>query len=827
MARVPGVVLRSLLISLFCALAAGPSLAQSGAVVRGQVVLPDSATRAAGIIVAASDASGAVVARALSGTIGEFRLELPRAGRYVVRALRVGYRPTVLPAIELAAGEDRVVRIVLRGEAVALAAVQVRGDNVCRIRQDSGQAVAQLWEEARKVLTATQLSTASRTLEARVVVFDRTTNVSGTSLLADRSSVKEGPTERPFAAMSPDSLARYGYVREQPDSSVVYDAPDADALLSDQFAALHCFRVTPPTKAHPEWVGVAFKPARERRGIDDIEGTLWLDRGTAELRRLEFAYTNLADEIKDAGAGGFVEFVRLPTGQWLVSRWTIRMPRAHYVRETAFRTVRANAAAARRLVIDGLQLAGGDVTAVTREGIELYHAGVVAVAVVAPPPPSIAGELYDSLALGPLRSAVVHLQDLGTSTRSDSLGRFRFDSVPAGKHLMWIDHPRLDSLGLYSLSVELDVGATGETSAFLSVASFATLWRHACGAAAVPHEDTGLIFGHLTRAAGVPVDSTAVVQASWGGESLRAQPGADDTYALCGVPARERVVLRALQGLFATPSMALRLSETRIARRDLTLTDGAAMWLVARADSMNAEAAVADSTGSSTLAGTVTDGGGRPIPGARVVAAGVAEAVTTDANGRYVWRELPGGSRIVSIEKIGFAPVRTIADLYPLDSVTVNARMTKVTALPTVTVSERQRKSAAVDEINARIHGFSGRFVDSTALAKMPRLYYAFYQPSLFVHINSAGGFQVQVKKPALTGGGPANPKVNVDYYCYPPIFIDEFRASAQDLVDLDRNKDRIAVIETYVRGGSTPLQYMVNACGTILVWTKDYVRLP
>jgi hypothetical protein len=813
------------------ALAARPAFAQPVPVLRGQLVLADSVTRAAGVIVAGSDASGAVVGRTLSGTLGEFRLELPRPGRYVVRALRVGYRPTVLPPVDLAAGEERVLRIVLQGEAVSLAAVRVRGDNVCRIRQDSGQAVAQLWEEARKVLTATQLSTASRTLEARVVVFDRTTNVSGTTVLADRTSVKEGPTERPFAAMSPDSLARYGYVREQPDSSVVYDAPDADALLSDQFAALHCFHVTPSTKAHPEWVGVAFKPARERSGIDDIEGILWIDRSTAELRRIEFAYTNLPDEFKGAAAGGFVEFVRLSTGQWLVSRWTIRMPRAHYVTETRFASGALSRASVRRLVIDGLQLAGGDVTSVTRGGVELYHAGVVTAVVAAPPPPSIAGELYDSLARGPLRAAVVHLQDLARSTRSDSLGRFRFDSVPSGEHLLWIDHPRLDSLGLHSLSVELEVRAEGENSAFLTVASFAMLWRRACGSAPVPTADSGLVFGHVTREAGVPLDSAAIVEASWNEPPgvdvrarlgapvvLRAQLGADEAFALCGVPTRERIALRASQGTFATPSMALRVGETRVAQRDLTLTDPATMRLLALAGTtLDTGATAASSAGSATIAGTVADAGGRPIPDARVMVAGVAETVTTDANGRYARRDLPGGSRTVSIQKIGYGPVLSIADLYPLDSVTVDARMTRVTTLATVNVNERQRKSALVTEINTRIAGAPGRFVDSTKIAKMAGLWQAFEQPSLTVDRNSAGGFRVIVRKVPLF-------KANVEI-CSPAIFIDGQQASAQDLSDI--SKDRIAVIETYLRGGSTPLQYMVNACGTILVWTKDFVRLP
>jgi hypothetical protein len=722
---------------------------------------------------------------------------------------------------------------VLRGAAVSLSAVTVRGDNVCRIRQDSGQLVARLWEEARTALTATQLSTASRTLEARVVRFDRATDKSGKKVLSGHSSSTEGATDRPFASTSPDSLARFGYVRELPDSSVVYDAPDADALLSDQFAALHCFRVVPPAAQHPEWVGVAFKPARTREGIEDIEGTLWLDRTSAELRRLDFAYTNVTDEFREAGTGGFVEFVRLPSGHWFVSQWTIRMPRSHYVVETTFRGPQAQArGASRRLVIDGLQLAGGQVERVTREGVELYKAGVITPVVVAPEVPSIVGTLYDSLAGAPLRSAVVHLQGFSRETRSDSAGRFRLDSVPAGKQLLWIEHPALDAVGLYSLSVELDVGAGGETSAELSVASFATLWRQACGSAPLPRDDAGFVFGHLTRLAGVPVDSTAMVQASWsavplgGGDSpagptaLRAPLAGDDTYALCGVPVRERISLHATQSTLATPSMSLRVGEMRIARRDLTLADAAAMSLVARADSGgSAEGATPGAaTGTATLAGTVVASDGRPIPAARVVVSDVAGIATADGRGRFARHDLPTGAHVVTVAAIGHAPLRTIVDLYPFDSVTIDARLPRVTSLATVTVSEGRRRAAEVYDINMRIAGAPGRFVDSTAIAKMPGLWAAFEQPSLYVDKNGggAGAWTVIVRKVPLF-------KPNVEN-CSPAIFVDGLQGTAQELADI--NKDNVAVIETYVRGGSTPLKYMVNACGTILVWTKQYVNL-
>ena len=52
---------------------------------------------------------------------------------------------------------------------------------------------------------------------------------------------------------------------------------------------------------------------------------MWVDRASAELRRLEFRYANVSPEEQEK-AGGDVEFKRVHDGTWLISRWNIRMP---------------------------------------------------------------------------------------------------------------------------------------------------------------------------------------------------------------------------------------------------------------------------------------------------------------------------------------------------------------------------------------------------------------------------------------------------------------------------------------------------------------------
>ena len=75
--------------------------------VRGTVTLPDS-SRAAGVIVLATDAGGATAARALTGEAGGYEFRLPAAGRYEVRVLRIGFSPTILLPFDIAAGESRI-----------------------------------------------------------------------------------------------------------------------------------------------------------------------------------------------------------------------------------------------------------------------------------------------------------------------------------------------------------------------------------------------------------------------------------------------------------------------------------------------------------------------------------------------------------------------------------------------------------------------------------------------------------------------------------------------------------------------------------------------
>src|SRR5678815_5029088 len=115
-------------------------------VIRGAVVLRDSIAPVAGAVVVATPERSTVSVRALTGAKGEFTLRLPAAGRYDLKVLRIGYRPTPGPSVTVASGATETVRIVFAAEAVVLSAMNVRERETCRVNADSGFMVARVWD---------------------------------------------------------------------------------------------------------------------------------------------------------------------------------------------------------------------------------------------------------------------------------------------------------------------------------------------------------------------------------------------------------------------------------------------------------------------------------------------------------------------------------------------------------------------------------------------------------------------------------------------------------------------------------------------------------
>ncbi len=350
---------------------------------RGTVLFADSITPARATLVLAVDSTGTVVARTLTSPVGTFAIPLPDEGRYTARVLRIGFRPYDVAAGRLTAAVSPALHIVLRSTAITLPSIAVRTERVCRARSDASQAVYAVWEEARTALQLAEAAASHGALTTEWITYRRQILADSGVVFADDVDEGRGRTPRPFVSVAPESLALGGYRRNRGGLTHFF-GPDATVLMSDVFLSGHCFRLQPPSARHPEWVGVEFEPAAQRSGIVDIAGTAWVDRSSAELRLVEFHYTNLPRDITEAGARGRIELTRLPSGEFVINRWHIAMAGAQEIRRTTrdFGMVHVDPVR----VVTHANLSGGELRGARIAGLEQYalEPGLLGIALTDP-----------------------------------------------------------------------------------------------------------------------------------------------------------------------------------------------------------------------------------------------------------------------------------------------------------------------------------------------------------------------------------------------------------------------------------------------------------
>ena len=165
---------------------------------------------------------------------------------------------------------------------------------------------------------------------------------------------------------------------------------------------------------------------------------------------------------------------------------------------------------------------------------------------------SISGFVRDSLAGTPLGGATIQLVlsatpwIAGRMAKSDSIGRYRIDSVPAGQYLIGFTHPRLDSLGLDAVNKTIEVDkAIRYQRVDLALPSGRSFVASLCGART---DSTGAIIGRVFSADdGTPITAGSVVvkfakmRIDAGGvrrvqQQVLAPFGEDGRYVACGIP---------------------------------------------------------------------------------------------------------------------------------------------------------------------------------------------------------------------------------------------------------------------------------------------------
>jgi hypothetical protein len=555
----------ALVLAGFAVCAPVRALAQA---ISGELIEDSTGTPVAGAFVVLLNAERERIGGGLTDAEGRFLIRTPGPGTFTLRAERIGYRSASSTPITIIGLETVRQRMVVPVEALQLAGVTARGRRRCEVRPE-GARTALLWEEAKKALTVTAWTRAQRLYAFDVAHFQRDLEPYSLKLRSEKKTVTSGVWERPFTAIAAESLAINGYVQDRREG-VVYYGPDADVLLSNVFADAHCLQVVAGVGDNAGFVGLAFQPARQTNLVD-IRGVLWLDSLNAELRYIEFNYTNLNSLVPTDKVGGRVEFQRMLSGAWIVRRWWIRVPSITTVpTPVAFGTGRrrTNLGTFQVPKLIGFRETGGEVLdALTLSDADRGKAR-------APLGAALGGVLWDSTAARPLAGAKVYLSGTPHSAVTDSAGRFRFDDIGEGNFFVAVAHALLDSLMYHPAARAARVRAGEPAVVNIDIPSMATLLRNACPALT---DSTGVIIGSVTEPrSGVKLGG-ARVAVSWQRtpqappEEVTANADEKGMYRLCGVPVGQPLELRAsLTRTSGSPSR-LQLEHAALLRRDLTV----------------------------------------------------------------------------------------------------------------------------------------------------------------------------------------------------------------------------------------------------------------
>jgi hypothetical protein len=448
--------------------------------------------------------------------------------------------------------------------------------------------------------------------------------------------------------------------------------------------------------------------------------------------------------------------------------------------------------------------------------IAMMGAAPLTATLAAQPTQPLRGTVFDSVRAAPLADATVRVIGAPAFAKTDEKGRFRFDSVALGQLELAVEHPLLDSIGLYELTARVD--HDGKREHKLGVPSFATMWRAICGRPAP--SDSGLLYGTVTNAESQAARQ-ATVTVAWleayrdgdgklGQRRISYETRTDSLgrFTACGLPTDEPFTLKA-RGDAADSLSRIELPlpprSSRVLRQDVML--GAD--IIADGPASNAPMGV--------VRGTVMGLDGAPVAGTRVAIVGLPD-VRSDSAGRFFLRDIPTGSREIEALAVGRTPQSMLVTVRQRDTAVVNFTLDRVTTLANV----RTEATVLVEFTRAfeeRKKSGLGRFRDSLEVERTPSMVAALSAfPNVSARTGSGGVPIVRLPKPPGITNGASQ--------CIARLYVDG-RPDIWERVASMLPRD-VAWIEVYARPAQMPAEYQIptngDACGVVAIATKAYV---
>lgn len=330
---------------------------------------------------------------------------------------------------------------------------------------------------------------------------------------------------------------------------------------------------------------------------------------------------------------------------------------------------------------------------------------------------AVRGVVFDSLAMRPLAGAriqMVRTDALPASRQfaatSDSVGRFAFVGVPAGRYVIGFFHPMLDTLGIELLDRAIDVNGKA-LAVTLGTPSAATLVTGFCGArdsiradSVAPARPT-LLLGHVRDVRTATGIDSASVTLSWD-EVARGPDG-------LAIIERQTSVRTRNAGFFAVCGLPREVSATASRGTDAS---GAVSVHVPTNGFLHLTLEVGGSGRRGRVSGRVVDTAQRPVKTAHVVIGD--RAATTREDGSFLLDSVAVGSQSVETRAIGYAPRQDVLGVAEEGPTEFAVTLDRVVALPAVVSSETAAATNLAQYLHEkRVDASGATFVEPTRIA--------------------------------------------------------------------------------------------------------------
>ena len=422
--------------------------------------------------------------------------------------------------------------------------------------------------------------------------------------------------------------------------------------------------------------------------------------------------------------------------------------------------------------------------------------------------------------------------------KPDERGHYELDSVPVGRYMIQLSHATLDSLELSLPAMEVFVAAGRTSEVPFSLPSSLALRDAVCRGLTL-RKETGAIFGHVVDADTEQPLANADVAISWkeisfDRKTLRStseqhdnwvRTGPRGEYRICNVPVGSWLLIQLQYSGRAGNAVRVSVSgDEAVVVRDLSLSVAEAPTLAAldsvgaTVRGLDAESAPDDSvaglllTGTASVSGIVRGDGGRPLDDVEIRVVNARPVARTGKDGRFTLNNLPAGTQLLAVRRIGYLIGDVAVELRPDRTVRHDVTLRRVVSLDSIRIVARRSRFADFEW--RRKNNPSGRFLTANDLAKR-------HATELAPIIQQLGGFTVvgfgpnaQAYSTAARMGRPNCKEANV--------VIDGIDQATINMVP----PHDIAAVEVYAEAAGAPGQYR-SECGLILIWTKKWRSTP